>query len=99
LADRQEEKAVRRARKRGAFVANVSRLAIFERDGWVCQLCKEPLDREAQAPAPLSPTIDHIVPLAVGGTHEPRNVQAAHFICNSVKGHRGHGSDQLRLVG
>jgi 5-methylcytosine-specific restriction endonuclease McrA len=36
----------------------------------------------------MSPTIDHILPLARGGTHEPSNVQAAHFGCNAAKGAR-----------
>lgn len=42
---------------------------IFERDGWQCKLCEEPIDRAAAYPAPLSPTLDHIVPLAKGGAH------------------------------
>ena len=38
------------------------------------------------------------VPLADGGTHEPANVQCAHYLCNSVKSD-GAANDQLRLVG
>jgi 5-methylcytosine-specific restriction endonuclease McrA len=97
----------RRARKKDAFVANVYRREIWERDGFTCQLCGDPLDMDAVGhnPAvepynPLAPTIDHIIPLAAGGTHEPANVQSAHFICNSVKGDRtfSENGDQLRLV-
>jgi 5-methylcytosine-specific restriction endonuclease McrA len=36
----------------------------------------------------MAPTIDHVLALAAGGTHEMANVQAAHFICNSLKGDR-----------
>jgi hypothetical protein len=76
----------RRAVERGAFVAPVSRIAVYERDSWTCQLCGGPVDRNATAPSPLAPSIDHIIALANGGTHEPANVQCAHFLCNSLKG-------------
>ncbi len=94
----QEHSQRRRARKRNAFVAPVHRLAIFERDRWTCQLCGQRLERNAVVPSPLAPTIDHVIPLANGGTHEPANVQAAHFLCNVRKGDRP-ANDQLRLVG
>lgn len=87
----------RRARKRDAFVADVSRSQIFERDRWTCQLCGKRVDRTAVAPQPLAPTLDHIVPLAVGGTHEPANVQLAHAQCNTSKRTRPRG-EQLRLL-
>lgn len=78
----------RRSRLKVAFVAPVYRAKIFERDGWCCQLCDLPLERDAVVPDPNAPTIDHIIPLALGGTHEPSNVQAAHFLCNATKGDR-----------
>lgn len=94
---RQVCKQTRRARKRKAFVATVYRSDIFERDSWRCQICGKKVNRSVKVPHPMAPTIDHIIPLAVGGTHEPRNVQCAHFICNSRKSHTGIG-DQLRLM-
>lgn len=97
--DKHRLRETRRARKKAAYVADVYRRAIFERDGWTCQLCRLPLDIEKEVPHPLAPTIDHIVPLACGGTHEPRNAQAAHFLCNCKKSHIGTAADQLRLVG
>ena len=87
-----------RARKRGAFVATVSRRRIFERDRWICQICHRPVARTKVVPHPRSPVLDHIVPLAKGGTHEPANVQCAHFLCNSLKSD-GAANDQLRLIG
>lgn len=81
-----------RARKRSAFVANVSPRKIYERDGWRCRLCGLAVRRDKAVPHPLAPTIDHIVPLAAGikagGVHAPYNVQCAHFLCNSTKGAR-----------
>lgn len=83
-----ELKQRRRARQRKAFVAPVYRARIFSRDNYTCQLCLLPLDMQAQSPDNHAPTIDHVIPLARGGTHQPGNVQAAHFICNAIKGDR-----------
>jgi len=91
-------KARRRARKRDAFVADVDRSVIFERDKWRCQLCSEKLDMDTVAPHPRSPTIDHVIPLSKGGTHEPANVQAAHLSCNMIKGNRVSAQPQPQLV-
>ncbi|WP_354596069.1 HNH endonuclease signature motif containing protein [Streptomyces sp. JL1001] len=30
-------------------------------------------------------SVDHVVPRALGGTHEPSNLQLAHLYCNQVK--------------
>lgn len=98
LADRRESKHRRRARKRSAFVAPVWRLTIYERDHWRCGICGRAVRRDAVVPHPLAPTLDHIVPLSKGGTHEPANVRTAHFLCNATRGDRGT-DEQLALVG
>jgi hypothetical protein len=78
----------------------VYRKRIFDRDGWRCQLCGRMTKRKAEVPDPRAPVLDHIVPLAAGGTHEPANVQCAHFRCNCLKSDGVHGAgEQLRLVG
>lgn len=66
----------------------IDRLAIFERDGWLCGVCELPVERDLTFPDPGYPTLDHIVPLSLGGGHVPMNVQLAHFYCNTVKGAR-----------
>ncbi|HSS09404.1 MAG TPA: HNH endonuclease [Acidimicrobiales bacterium] len=78
----------RSAQLRAAFVTSYRHADIYERDGYVCQLCGEPIDMLVRSPNPRSPTIDHIIPLRRGGTDEPGNVQAAHRSCNSSKGRR-----------
>jgi hypothetical protein len=75
----------RDARERGSFVSAVSPQQVYARDQWSCHLCGQPLQCDEQVPHPLAPTIDHVIPLARGGTHEPSNVRAAHFLCNSTK--------------
>lgn len=82
----------RRARLVDAFVADVDPEAIWDRDGGICQLCHEPIDVDLAWPDPMSRTLDHIVALVNGGTHEPDNVQLAHARCNSRKGDREHRS-------
>lgn len=85
-------------RKRGAFVETVVPTAIFERDGWRCHICRRKITPTRQWPHPRSATLDHLVPLSRGGTHEPANVATACLSCNSAKGNRG-GNEQLLLIG
>lgn len=91
----------RRARKKEAFVENVYRKKIYERDKYRCQLrlpgCKG-IDRNKVVPHPKAPTLDHIIPLAQGGTHEPKNCHTACFQCNWKKSDGG-GGEQLLLIG
>lgn len=70
-----------------------TREEIFERDGWVCGICDEPIDAALVSPDPKSASVDHIVPISRGGDDTPANVQAAHMKCNYVKGEQVH---QLR---
>lgn len=59
---------------------------VHKQSGGVCGICGAPIDYAAKCPDPMSSSIDHIVALANGGTHTYANVQAAHFLCNSLKG-------------
>lgn len=68
---------------------------LWMRDGGICKLCGGPCDMEdyetrgdAFIAGDRYPSIDHVKPLAAGGTHTWDNVQLAHRICNSVKGKR-----------
>ncbi|MFG3518286.1 HNH endonuclease [Streptomyces bobili] len=75
----------RRARLAATVVESFRHPEIFERDGWTCQLCQEPVDPRARHPDPRSASLDHVVPLARGGHHTRVNVQLAHLICNLRK--------------
>lgn len=94
---RRIHKARRAARKRGAYVADVSPRKVFEADGYRCHICRRKTDPTKQVPHPKAPTIDHVIPIAIGGTHEPLNCRTACFRCNCTKNHLGHG-DQLMLI-
>lgn len=78
--------AIRRARLLSATTEDFDRIEVFERDGWVCQICRAPVDRARPWRGPRSPTLDHIVPLARGGSHSRTNAQTACFTCNVRKG-------------
>lgn len=86
-----------RARKIKAFVEKVYRKKIFEADGYRCHICRRLTDRTKKAPHPRAPTIDHVIPLAAGGKHEPTNCRTACFLCNCTKRECG-GGEQLALL-
>lgn len=90
----------RRSRKVNGFVKSVSKLYICRRDKWRCHICGKKVNDKLKNPHLMSATLDHIVPLAIGGTHEPKNVKLAHMICNSMKGiGSSRGGDQLMMFG
>ena len=75
-----------RARKYGAVSEPYTRVEIFDRDGWLCQLCGERVSTAyAEYPHPLYATIDHIIPLSREGSDTRANVQTACFRCNARK--------------
>lgn len=80
-------KRTRRHRLRTARTGEPVRFhEIAKRDNWTCQLCGFPVDRDAAVPDFEAPVLDHVVALALGGAHDPSNMQLAHFLCNSYKG-------------
>jgi 5-methylcytosine-specific restriction endonuclease McrA len=82
-----------------AFVEDVRKAVIAERDRWKCQLCGKKVNKTLRAPHPMSWSIDHIVAISVGGEHSYANTQLAHLGCNVAKGHRTRQATQLALIG
>ena len=72
----------------GADAVAFNPVNIFERDGWVCGICREAVDAALEWPDPRSASLDHVVPLTKGGAHSPDNAQCAHLACNVSKGNR-----------
>lgn len=77
--------AAKRARKHGCrIVEEFDRTDIFTRDDWTCRACSircsspNPYERTAA-------TVDHVVPLALGGEHSRANAQTLCLSCNSAK--------------
>lgn len=86
--DNWKNVAHRRIKERGVVVERFTREDIFERDGWVCQICHDPIDPAAKWPDTRCASIDHIIPISKDGEHSRANVQAAHLRCNLSKGAR-----------
>lgn len=52
----------------------------------VCGICGKPVDFSFKFPHPLSPCIDHIIPVSKGGhPSDISNLQLAHMTCNRYK--------------
>ena len=78
----------RRARKRGVDAQRVTRAYLAARNGGICGICQRVVSPDVRWPNPLSASMDHIVPLSLGGAHTADNLQLAHLICNVRKGNR-----------
>jgi len=78
-----------RERMNGGSAVMVSRLIIFERDGWTCQICGANTPKELTGTTEdNAPELDHIIPLSKGGDHHPDNVQCCCRVCNIFKGNK-----------
>ena len=83
------QRSDRRAGNRAAFEA--ARQKILKTQT-VCGICGKPVDFSYRYPHPLSPTVDHIIPVSKGGhPSDLNNLQLAHRCCNRQK------SDKLTL--
>lgn len=59
----------------------------------ICAICGHPVDKELKFPHPMSPTIDHIIPIDKGGhPSDLANLQLAHFSCNRQKSNKLQGT-------
>lgn len=85
---RRDAARKRRASLRAVAVENVSAMDVFDRDEWMCGICSHPIPRVVTWPHPLSPSLDHILALSMGGNHSYANTQASHLACNMSKGAR-----------
>jgi len=96
-ATRQRHKQARRARKLAAFVEQVDVMVLCQQQDRDCWLCGGKIRLDKKAPHPKSLSLDHLVPLSLGGEHSYRNCAAAHFGCNSRKQAKAM-NEQLKLV-
>lgn len=71
-------------RRRPGNPITSAELAIRDRS-WECVICGEDVLFNRSNPHPLSPSVDHIIPLARGGENTPENCALAHLVCNKSK--------------
>lgn len=68
---------------RGMFERNKRKIYATQT---VCGICGRPVDFNLKYPHPLSPCIDHIIPVTKGGhPSDIENLQLAHWTCNRQK--------------
>jgi 5-methylcytosine-specific restriction endonuclease McrA len=74
----RDQVLIKRARRRGARTGEKVILDdIIQHDRGRCGICGDPIIGQLH--------LDHVVPIAAGGSHEPDNVQLAHPDCNARK--------------
>lgn len=83
-------KTCRQSRRRFLPVTETERVAIYERDQWVCQLCDTAVDPSLPYTDKWSATLDHIEcqSWALIPDHTARNLRLAHRSCNSRRGNK-----------
>lgn len=88
-----------RSRRRGPVQSEpYTDREIFERDNWTCHLCGGSIDPELSRTDWMGATIDHVVPIAAGGSDTRDNVAAAHWKCNHEKRERALGQVRSRQL-
>lgn len=63
----------------------INHTLLFELHAWTCWLCKKPINKNLPRHHRMSATVEHIVPICLGGTHTWDNVAPAHALCNFKK--------------
>lgn len=52
----------------------------------ICYICGKPVNKNLKTPHPMSPEIDEIIPVSLGGNpYDPHNCRLAHRYCNQTK--------------
>lgn len=86
----------RRREKKRAGDCDLSLRELDERDNHTCYLCGGQTDWNDYrvdgsgnfVAGDMYPSMDHVIPLADGGTHTDGNLRIAHRLCNALKGDR-----------
>lgn len=62
---------------------------VFERDGYICQLCGVKTKPDLKdVHNHFYPNLDHIIPLSKGGEHSVENTQCLCRVCNMIKSNK-----------
>lgn len=96
----KDKSRVNRAKRNGEVDFSITLPKLYKRDKGVCYLCNTPVDYADSKydgnghyiAGNMHPSVDHVIPLASGGTHTWDNVRLAHRVCNSIKGATNSGT-------
>lgn len=80
-------------RAAGPSVLSVNQIA--KRDGTHCHICRRKVDMKLSGISKYGPTIEHILPVSLGGTNDPANLALAHRHCNMLRSNQGHSQMML----
>ena len=93
-----------RRRERMKDGDGVSLPRLIDRDNNRCWICGGDCDKGDYSyedgvfiAGPSYPSVDHVVPLSMGGKNDPSNARLAHFRCNSLRGTGGVDEVRQRL--
>lgn len=91
--------AKRRDDARGVFsVSPGRRRRLYERDGYVCQICGVETSRVWSHGDVWSPTLDHIVPRSEAVDDSDSNLRTAHWFCNALRSDARRTDSEVRLA-
>ncbi len=83
---------IEKAKQNGKIDYTITLDKLIKRDNNICYICNRECNLNDYTyngntfiAGNYYPSIDHIIPLAKGGTHEWSNVKLAHRICNTLK--------------
>lgn len=81
-----------RAKQNGKVDYTITLDKLIKRDNNICYICNRECNLSDYTyngntfiAGNYYPSIDHVIPIAKGGTHEWNNIRLAHRICNSMK--------------
>lgn len=61
----------------------IARLVLHDRDEGICAICGHGVNLAVPWPNLLSASVDHVLPLSLGGGHEDANLRVVHLTCNA----------------
>ena len=86
---RRIERAKRRARIKNTKAESIDPFKIFDEYNWHCYICGVETPKDKRGTYELNaPELDHIIPLAKGGTHTKDNLACCCRDCNHEKSDR-----------
>lgn len=93
----RRNKSIKRAKQYGCIYARVTSRMVIAKHGLTCWICGLSIDPSEAKGTASAFSMDHVVPLSLGGWHDLPNIRPAHHSCNASKSNRFSG--QLMLAG
>ena len=89
LRRRRWDTDAKKSQKRRGCGEPVALSTVIAARGERCHICRRKVNLALSGRHPMGPTIDHILPVSMGGTNDLANLNLAHRRCNISRGNRG----------